>query len=69
MRVEGYRIHKWGGPLQWEPFDLAPPQRGEVLVRIEACGIGLTVLTVIALWPQRKASRAVNAAPLEKPDA
>lgn len=47
MRVEGYRIHKWGGPLQWEPFDLAPPQRGEVLVRIEACGIGLTVLNCI----------------------
>jgi D-arabinose 1-dehydrogenase-like Zn-dependent alcohol dehydrogenase len=47
VRVEGYRIHKWGGPLHWEPFDLAPPQRGEVLVRIEACGIGLTVLNCI----------------------
>ena len=47
MRVEGYRIHKWGGPLHWEPFDLAPPQRGEVLVRVEACGIGLTVLNCI----------------------
>ena len=47
MKVEGYRIHKWGGPLQWEPFELAPPQRGEVLVRVEACGIGLTVLNCI----------------------
>ena len=47
MRVEGYRIHEWGGPLHWEPFDLAPPQRGEALVRIEACGIGLTVLNCI----------------------
>jgi D-arabinose 1-dehydrogenase-like Zn-dependent alcohol dehydrogenase len=47
VKVEGYRIHKWGGPLQWEPFELAPPQRGEVLVRVEACGIGLTVLNCI----------------------
>jgi propanol-preferring alcohol dehydrogenase len=47
VRVDGYRIHRWGGPLQRESFDLAPPKRGEVLVRVEACGIGLTVLNCI----------------------
>jgi propanol-preferring alcohol dehydrogenase len=47
MKVEGYRIHQWGGPLQWEPFDVPDPQPGEALVRVEACGIGLTVLNCI----------------------
>ena len=47
MRVTGYRIHEWGGPLRWESFDLAAPQPGEVLIRVEACGIGLTVLNSI----------------------
>ena len=47
MRVEGYRIHQWGGPLRWERFDVPDPQAGEVLVRVEACGIGLTVLNCI----------------------
>src|SRR5687767_10189533 len=47
MKVEGYRIHKWGGPLRWESFDVPDPQPGEVLVRVEACGIGLTVLNCI----------------------
>ncbi len=44
MRVEGYRIHAWGGSLQWEPFEVAAPGPGQALVRVEACGIGLTVL-------------------------
>jgi propanol-preferring alcohol dehydrogenase len=47
VKVEGYRIHEWGGPLRWEAFELTAPQRGEVLVRVEACGIGLTVLNCI----------------------
>ena len=47
MKVEGYRIHKWGGPLHWESFDVPPPQPGEILIRVEACGIGLTVLNCI----------------------
>ena len=47
MRVEGYRIHEWGGALRWEAFDVPDPQAGEVLVRVEACGIGLTVLNCI----------------------
>ena len=47
MNVEGYRIHAWGGPLRWEPFDVPDPQPGEVRLRVEACGIGLTVLNCI----------------------
>jgi D-arabinose 1-dehydrogenase-like Zn-dependent alcohol dehydrogenase len=47
MKVEGYRIHQWGGPLQWESFDVPDPQAGEVRIRVEACGIGLTVLNCI----------------------
>ena len=47
MKVEGYRIHTWGGPLRWESFDLPAPGAGEVLVRVDACGIGLTVLNCI----------------------
>jgi D-arabinose 1-dehydrogenase-like Zn-dependent alcohol dehydrogenase len=47
MKITGYRIHQWGGPLRWESFDIAEPGRGEVLIRVEACGIGLTVLNCI----------------------
>lgn len=47
MRVTGYRIHQWDGPLRWESFEVAAPQPGEVLIRVEACGIGLTVLNCI----------------------
>jgi len=47
MNVHGYRIHQWGDPLQWEAFDVPEPQPGEVRIRVEACGIGLTVLNCI----------------------
>ncbi len=47
MKVDGFRIHEWGGPLRWESFDVPAPKAGEVLVRVEACGIGLTVLNCI----------------------
>jgi propanol-preferring alcohol dehydrogenase len=47
MKTTGHRIHEWGGPLQWESFDIAEPQPGEVRIRVEACGIGLTVLNCI----------------------
>lgn len=47
MHVAGYRIHEWGGPLRWESFDVPEPRAGEVRVRVEACGIGLTVLNCI----------------------
>ena len=44
----GYRITSWGGDLQWETFDRPAPGAGEVLVEVEACSIGLTVLNCIA---------------------
>lgn len=47
MQIEGYRIHQWGAELQWEPFEIPEPGPGQVLVRVEACGIGLTVLNCI----------------------
>lgn len=47
MRVTGYRVHQWGGPLRWESFEVAAPEPGEVLIRVDACGIGLTVLNCI----------------------
>lgn len=47
MNVTGHRIHEWGGPLRWESFDVGAPQAGEVRIRVEACGIGLTVLNCI----------------------
>ena len=47
MNVSGYRIHQWGGELRWESFDVPEPQAGEVRIRVEACGIGLTVLNCI----------------------
>ena len=47
MNASGYRIHEWGGPLRWESFEVPAPKAGEVLIRVEACGIGLTVLNCI----------------------
>ncbi len=47
MQAVGYRIHQWGGDIQWEAFEVPEPVAGEVLVRVEACGIGLTVLNCI----------------------
>jgi propanol-preferring alcohol dehydrogenase len=47
MKVEGFRIHQWGGPLRWESFDVPDPAASDVRVRVEACGIGLTVLNCI----------------------
>src|SRR4051794_32919624 len=43
-RMKGLRITRWGGPL--EPFEADDPQPGpgELQVRVEACGIGLTVV-------------------------
>ena len=48
MDQEGYRIHEWGGDLRWEAFPVPTPGPKELLVRVEACGIGLTVLNCIA---------------------
>jgi len=43
----GYRIHAWGSDPVWETFELDEPGAGEVLLQVEACGIGLTVLNAI----------------------
>jgi D-arabinose 1-dehydrogenase-like Zn-dependent alcohol dehydrogenase len=45
--MQGYRIHSWGGDPVWEEFGRPVPGHGEVLVEVEACGVGLTVLNYI----------------------
>jgi D-arabinose 1-dehydrogenase-like Zn-dependent alcohol dehydrogenase len=42
--VDGYRLHAWGEEPRWEAIEVPDPGPGEVLVEVEACGIGLTVL-------------------------
>ena len=44
---KGYRIHRWGEDPAWEEFPVPAPGQGEVLVEVEACGVGLTVLNCI----------------------
>ena len=43
----GYRVRQWGQDPQWESFAVPSPGPGEVLVKVEACGVGLTVLNCI----------------------
>jgi D-arabinose 1-dehydrogenase-like Zn-dependent alcohol dehydrogenase len=43
----GYRIHEWDADPQWEEFEVSAPGPGEVVVEVEACGVGLTVLNAI----------------------
>jgi D-arabinose 1-dehydrogenase-like Zn-dependent alcohol dehydrogenase len=43
----GYRIHAWGTEPVQESFDRVGPGLGEVLIAVEACGVGLTVLNSI----------------------
>lgn len=43
LRMRAARIASWGGPLEVVTIDDPAPGKGEVLVRVEACGIGLTV--------------------------
>ncbi len=40
----GWRLHEWGGALEWDDIERPAPATGEVLVEVEACSIGLTVL-------------------------
>ncbi len=44
MEMDGWRLHAWGGKPRWESFAIDAPSAGEVLVEVEACGVGLTVL-------------------------
>lgn len=43
----GYRIHEWGADPVWEEIPDPAPDHDEVLVEVEACGVGLTVLNCI----------------------
>jgi len=43
----GYRVHVWGREPVWEQFPTPAPRAGEVLIEVEACGVGLTVLNAI----------------------
>jgi len=45
--MKAQRIHQWGGPLALEEVPNPVPGEGEVLIQVEACGIGLTVLNCI----------------------
>jgi D-arabinose 1-dehydrogenase-like Zn-dependent alcohol dehydrogenase len=40
----GYRTHRWGDSPIWESIPDPVPGPGEVLIEVEACGIGRTVL-------------------------
>jgi D-arabinose 1-dehydrogenase-like Zn-dependent alcohol dehydrogenase len=46
--MRGRRIGRWGGPAELEDLPEPAPGDGEVLVRVEACGVGLTVLNCMA---------------------
>jgi propanol-preferring alcohol dehydrogenase len=45
--VRAARIHRWGGELSLDEVPDPRPAGDEVLVRVEACGVGLTVLNCI----------------------
>jgi D-arabinose 1-dehydrogenase-like Zn-dependent alcohol dehydrogenase len=45
--VRAQRIHAWDGPLSLEEVPDPRPGDGEVLIEVEACSVGLTVLNSI----------------------
>jgi D-arabinose 1-dehydrogenase-like Zn-dependent alcohol dehydrogenase len=45
--MRALRITEWGGPLTTANVDKPEPRAGEVLVLIEACGIGQTVVNCV----------------------
>jgi D-arabinose 1-dehydrogenase-like Zn-dependent alcohol dehydrogenase len=47
LTQSGYRIHRWGAEPRWEEFARPAVRDNEVLLQVEACGIGLTVLNAI----------------------
>lgn len=46
-RQTGYRVHEWGSQPVWEEFARPQPASGEVLIKVEACGVGMTVLNCV----------------------
>lgn len=40
-------LHQWGGEVKLEEVKLPVPGPGEALVKVEACGVGLTVLNAM----------------------
>ena len=42
--MRALRIKEWGGPLEPAEIDVPTPGDGDLLVKVEACGIGLTVV-------------------------
>lgn len=42
--MKGYRLHAWGEDPVWEEFAQPEPGPDEVLIEVEACGVGLTVI-------------------------
>ena len=45
--MKALRLHSWGGDLAPEEVPEPVPRDGEVLVDVQACGVGLTVLNCI----------------------
>ena len=43
----GFRLRRWGDDPAWETFPVRRPGNSEVLVKVEACGVGLTVLNLL----------------------
>jgi propanol-preferring alcohol dehydrogenase len=45
--MRGFQVHTWGTDPVWEEMSQPEAGPGEVLVQVEACGVGLTVLNCI----------------------
>lgn len=44
----GYRLAAWGAEPVWEELAVPAPGEGELLIEVEACSVGLTVLNCMA---------------------
>jgi propanol-preferring alcohol dehydrogenase len=49
--LRGYRLHHWGEDPVLEEFEGRAPAAGEVLVEVESCGIGSTVINLMRRDP------------------
>ncbi|MGF1667593.1 MAG: alcohol dehydrogenase catalytic domain-containing protein [Acidimicrobiia bacterium] len=45
--MQGFVIERWGSDPRWSEIDEPRPGPGDVLVLVEACGVGLTVINCI----------------------